>query len=42
MREMSLTQERDIRERLKEGYDSLVQKLFEGAFAMKHNFDEFG
>ncbi|XP_071809867.1 uncharacterized protein [Asterias amurensis] len=42
MRGMSLTQERDIRERLKEGYDSLVQKLFEGAFAMKLNFDEFG
>ena len=42
MREMALTQERDIRERVKESYDSLVQNLFEGTFSLKLKFDEFG
>lgn len=41
MREISLTQERDIRERVREEYDGLVQNLFSSAFEMKRKYDEF-
>ncbi|ELT87775.1 hypothetical protein CAPTEDRAFT_135567 [Capitella teleta] len=41
MREMSLTQERDLRERVKEEYDGLVQNLFSTCFDIKKKFDEF-
>ncbi|XP_038054173.1 uncharacterized protein LOC119726519 isoform X2 [Patiria miniata] len=42
MRELSSTQERDLREKMKEEYDTLVHSLFQGAFSLKHKFDEFG
>ncbi|XP_064633719.1 uncharacterized protein LOC135491668 [Lineus longissimus] len=41
MREISLTQERDIRERVKEEYDDLIRNLFSSAFELKSRFDEF-
>jgi hypothetical protein len=41
MREMSLTQERDIRERVKEEYDFLVQNFFSACFEIKRKFDKF-
>lgn len=41
MREMSLTQERDVRERVKEEYDALVHNLFTACFDIKKKFDEF-
>ncbi|XP_022108314.1 uncharacterized protein LOC110988792 isoform X2 [Acanthaster planci] len=42
MRELSMTQERDLREKMQEEYDTLVQSLFQGAFGLKVKFDEFG
>ena len=41
MRQISLTQERDVRERVQEDYNSLVQNLFSGSFDLKKKFDEF-
>ncbi|XP_070558917.1 uncharacterized protein [Ptychodera flava] len=41
MRELALTMETDIRERVKEEYRDLVQNLFSAAFTLKTRFDEF-
>ncbi|XP_064604712.1 uncharacterized protein LOC135469969 isoform X2 [Liolophura sinensis] len=41
MRDMSLTQERDIRERVKEEYEGLVQNLFNTVCQVKAKFDEY-
>ncbi|XP_074645051.1 uncharacterized protein LOC141901606 isoform X2 [Tubulanus polymorphus] len=41
MREISLTQERDIRQRVKDEYDDLIRNLFSSAFELKTKFDEF-
>ncbi|KAL5014614.1 hypothetical protein ScPMuIL_008884 [Solemya velum] len=41
MREMSLTQERDVRERFREEYEDLIQNLFNTCFQLKTKLDEF-
>lgn len=41
MREMSLTQERDIRERVREEYNDLIQNIFNSTFQLRSKFDEF-
>lgn len=38
---MSLTQERDIRERVKDEYEGLVQNLFNTVCQVKAKFDEY-
>ncbi len=41
MRTTLMDQERDIRERVKEEYDELVNNLFSSAFDLKRQFDDF-
>jgi uncharacterized protein YqfA (UPF0365 family) len=41
MRQMALTQEQDIRERIREEYDDLVHNLFAVCLDLKRKFDEF-
>ncbi|XP_041348511.1 uncharacterized protein LOC121368057 isoform X2 [Gigantopelta aegis] len=41
MRNMSLTQERDIREKVKAEYDDLIQNMFNSTFQLRAKFDEF-
>ncbi|CAH1785032.1 unnamed protein product [Owenia fusiformis] len=41
MREMAMSQEKDLRDRVQEEYDELVLNLFSSAFELKTKFDEF-
>ena len=41
MRDMALTQEQDIRERIREEYDDLVHNLFSAALDLKRKLDEY-
>ncbi|XP_012939634.1 uncharacterized protein LOC101845475 [Aplysia californica] len=41
MREMSMSQERDIRERVREEYNDLIQNIFNSTFQLRGKFDEF-
>lgn len=40
MRELSLTQERDLRERVREEYNDLVQNLFQAVYTLRGKLDE--
>ncbi|XP_071816447.1 coiled-coil domain-containing protein 162-like [Apostichopus japonicus] len=42
MREMTLTQQQEIREQVRDEYDQLVQNLFSSTFSLKNKFDQFG
>ncbi|KAJ8047613.1 hypothetical protein HOLleu_06655 [Holothuria leucospilota] len=42
MREMTLTQQQEIREQIRDEYDQLVQNLFGSTFSLKNKFDQFG
>ncbi|KAJ8301243.1 hypothetical protein KUTeg_020230 [Tegillarca granosa] len=41
MREMSLTQETDIRDRVRQEYEDLIENLFECSTKLKDKFDDF-
>ena len=41
MREMNLNQQSEIRERVRQEYDELIQSLFNSTFMLKNKFDEF-
>ncbi|KAL4226305.1 hypothetical protein ACF0H5_014288 [Mactra antiquata] len=41
MREMSFKQQTEIRERVRQEYDDLIQNLFNSTFSLKNKFDEF-
>ena len=41
MREMSVRQQTEIRERVRNEYDELIQNLFNSTFSLKNKFDEF-
>lgn len=41
MREMSFKQQTEIRERVRQEYDDLIQNLFNATFSLKNKFDEF-
>ena len=41
MREMSFKQQTEIRERVRQEYDDLIQNLFNSTFQLKNKFDEF-
>ena len=41
MRQISLTQERDVRMKVKDEYDGLIRSLFSSSFELKARFDEF-
>nr|KAI8733110.1 hypothetical protein BgiMline_029055 [Biomphalaria glabrata] len=41
MREMSLTQERDVRERVREEYQDLIHNMFNSTFQLRSKFDQF-
>ncbi|XP_048257717.1 uncharacterized protein LOC124151794 isoform X2 [Haliotis rufescens] len=41
MREMLMTQERDVRDRIRSEYEDLVQNLFNCTFQLRGKFDEF-
>ncbi|XP_053377209.1 uncharacterized protein LOC123529723 isoform X3 [Mercenaria mercenaria] len=41
MREMSFKQQTEIRERVRQEYDELIQNLFNSTFSLKNKFDEF-
>ncbi|RUS70526.1 hypothetical protein EGW08_021714 [Elysia chlorotica] len=41
MREMSLTQESDVRERVREEYNDLIHSIFNSTFQLRSKFDQF-
>ena len=41
MRQMSFDQQKEIRERVRQEYDELIQNLFSSTYALKNKFDEF-
>ena len=41
MREMSLTQEHEIRERIKDEYHQLVENLFSATYKLRKRYDLF-
>lgn len=41
MREQSMTQEQDVRERVKREFKDLVQSMFNAHFQLRARFDEF-
>ena len=41
MRELMMSQERDLRERVKEEYEDLIQNIFSSTFMLRAKFDNY-